>query len=420
MYTIVLIVLFLLAIFFGYKSLRATHRIKSVTRQCEEVSFLLENVNDGIIEYDSSYKVLRINKRAEILIGVKAHDIVGKKVELGADHSKATTLTRITYPSFGDNEEHIEAPDGGSGQNLTIDTYEVITDSPAKRKYKIFTVPKTSADSNKPIGIIKIVRDITREDIISHSKSDLVAVAAHQLRSPLANAKWIFGALLDGDYGTLTDKQKELLTQGALTNEGLVKIVDDILDLSKIEAASFDYTLTKQNIVTFIRDTVKSLEAKARAANVALLTDLAELPPEKVEFTFDAIRMRMVLINLIDNAISYSRLGSSVAISLKTRDGQAEISVRDLGIGIPKDAQAKLFSKFYRAENAKKTKTHGTGLGLFLAKTIVESHGGSISYITEENKGTTFTITLPRVAAVMSDLGRYENADGKKAVAYGL
>ena len=420
MYTIVLIVLFLLAIFFGYKSLQATHRIKSVTRQCEEVSFLLENVNDGIIEYDSSYKVLRINKRAEILIGVKAHDIVGKKVELGADHSKATTLTRITYPSFGDNEEHIEAPDGGSGQNLTIDTYEVITDSPAKRKYKIFTVPKTSADSNKPIGIIKIVRDITREDIISHSKSDLVAVAAHQLRSPLANAKWIFGALLDGDYGTLTDKQKELLTQGALTNEGLVKIVDDILDLSKIEAASFDYTLTKQNIVTFIRDTVKSLEAKARAANVALLTDLAELPPEKVEFTFDAIRMRMVLINLIDNAISYSRLGSSVAISLKTRDGQAEISVRDLGIGIPKDAQAKLFSKFYRAENAKKTKTHGTGLGLFLAKTIVESHGGSISYITEENKGTTFTITLPRVAAVMSDLGRYENADGKKAVAYGL
>src|SRR3989344_3398874 len=314
MYTIVLIVLFLLAIFFGYKSLQATHRIKSVTRQCEEVSFLLENVNDGIIEYDSSYKVLRINKRAEILIGVKAHDIVGKKVELGADQSKATTLTRITYPSFGENEEHIEAPDGGSGHNLTIDTYEIITDSPAKRKYKIFTVPKTSADSNRPIGLIKIVRDITREDIISHSKSDLVAVAAHQLRSPLANAKWIFGALLDGDYGTLTDKQKELLTQGALTNEGLVKIVDDILDLSKIEAASFDYTLTKQNIVTFIRDTVKSLEAKARAANVALLTDLAELQPEKVEFTFDAIRMRMMLINLIDNAISYSRIGSSVAI----------------------------------------------------------------------------------------------------------
>src|SRR3989344_4422022 len=420
MYTIVLIVLFLLAIFFGYKSLQATHRIKSVTRQCEEVSFLLENVNDGIIEYDSSYKVLRINKRAEILIGVKAHDIVGKKVELGADHSKATTLTRITYPSFGDNEEHIEAPDGGSGQNLTIDTYEVITDSPAKRKYKIFTVPKTSADSNKTIGIIKIVRDITREDIISHSKSDLVAVAAHQLRSPLANAKWIFGALLDGDYGTLNDKQREFLTQGALTNDGLVKIVDDILDLSKIEAANFDYTLNKQKLVPFIRDIISSLHTKAGVASISLITDLPELPEGKDEFTFDTMRMRMVLINLIDNAISYSKPKRSVAISLKVYDDKAEISIRDSGIGIPKEAESKLFSKFYRAENAKKAKTRGTGLGLFLAKTIIEGHGGTIAYQTEENKGTTFTITLPRVAKLDSDLGKYERSDGKQAGAYGL
>lgn len=392
-YTVLVLILLSGVIYYGWRSHVLFNSRKDARAEKEQIAFLLENLHDGLIEYNEHMSVVRMNRSAESLIGVKASDISGRKITIeDAKNEAISTLAKVTYPILGDPES-IEKIGDAKNSKIKAEVHNVSVTTPRQAKYKVMTVPKIDDKTDTPEGYIKIVRDITKEDLISHSKSDLVAVVAHQLRTPLSGMRWILAALKSGDYGTPTEAQAKLLERGLAANKDMSKLIDDVLDLSKIEEARFEYSFKEDDYVEMVKQTIKNVRDKANTKQITLATDL---PANPVKGIFDSTRLQMVVNNLLDNAISYTPEKSSISVKILDEQSKVTIEVRDGGIGIPKENQEKIFNKFFRAPNAQKVKTHGTGLGLFLAKTIVDGHGGKIWFESEEGKGTTFFIEIPK------------------------
>ncbi len=238
---------------------------------------------------------------------------------------------------------------------------------------------------------IKEVRE--REKLLSQVKSDFITVAAHQLRTPLSELKWALQALIDGDAGALMPDQKKLLEGGYKTNERIIDIVGDFLDVSSIEEGKFGYRLKEENIAEIVKDTVRrfTLYAQKYAVTVTAHEPNEALPP----LTIDREKIDIALSNIIDNAIQYNHRGGAVDIYMARENDFVKITVKDTGAGIPKEDIDRLFSKFFRAKNAMSLQPEGSGLGLFIAHNIIKKHGGNIRVASEESKGAEFIVTLP-------------------------
>lgn len=223
-------------------------------------------------------------------------------------------------------------------------------------------------------------------------KSDLISISAHQLRTSLSAMKWILKMFLDGDFGDLSDEQKNLIQKAFDSDERMIRLVNEMLSinhaedtLEAIHPSTFDLVqLVDEVLFDFIGESHK------RNIQVILLKPEDHIP----EMTADKEKIRVVLQNLIENAIKYSDSHTRVLVNIR-RDGEnILLSVRDSGIGIPSQDQLKIFGKFFRAENARKKDNVGSGLGLYTTKRIIEKHGGKIRFESSES-GTTFHITLP-------------------------
>lgn len=225
------------------------------------------------------------------------------------------------------------------------------------------------------------------------AKSEFLSIVSHQLRTPLSGNKWIFKMLLDGDLGAFTAEQKEIIQKGYESNEQMIKLLNEIIIANQNEEWEFKYSFCKVDVEKIIESIITEFLEEARVKNVRLVFErpyrnspLAELDPEKI---------RLAIQNIFENAIKYSNEGGAVIITLAPTPTAITLTVQDSGIGITRDQQEKIFQKFFRADNAKIAKKHGTGLGLFTAKKIIERHHGTIDFTSHEGKGTTFTITLP-------------------------
>jgi signal transduction histidine kinase len=226
-------------------------------------------------------------------------------------------------------------------------------------------------------------------------KSEFLSVAAHQLRTPLSAIKWVFSIVLEDRTGPLNEEQRSFLLKGKESNERMVRLVDDMLTVTRIESGHSDYTLTRVSMKKFLDDLTGNFVAIAfeRGVQFEMHADI----DESVEVMIDTERMPFVFENLIDNAIKYTSAGGIVSVMLARTAKNVLVTIADTGIGIPTDEQKNIFTKFFRATNAVKVVTDGNGLGLFVVKTIVERHGGTVSFVSEVGKGTVFTIELPLV-----------------------
>ncbi len=241
-------------------------------------------------------------------------------------------------------------------------------------------------------------------------KSDFVSVAAHQLRTPLSGVKWVLKLLLDGDLGPTTDYQKRMLERGIEANEKMIQLVNDLLNVSRIENGKFGYKFEENDFAKFLQTLVANVDlpSKERNVEVVLKTPREALP----EFFFDPEKLLIALQNIVDNALKYTLPGGSVTIAVETKGDYMEIKVSDTGVGIPKDDLPKLFSKFFRAANVIHLQTDGSGLGLFIVKSIILRHGGQIWVDSVEGKGTTITVVIPTKAEL---LPKEEDREGGEA-----
>jgi signal transduction histidine kinase len=226
---------------------------------------------------------------------------------------------------------------------------------------------------------------------LDKAKDEFISMASHQLRTPLTTIKGYLSMILEGDAGKLTAQQHEFLDYAFGGAERMVALISDLLNVSRLSAGRFLIEKNPTDLAEVVADEVRQLQTHADAKHLDLIYDKpAKLPMINI----DEGKTRQVIMNFIDNAIYYTKQGS-VTVKLEQTKDSLRLTVTDTGIGVPEDAKKKLFSKFFRAENAQLARPDGTGLGLYLAKRVVEDQGGTVIFETEIGKGSTFGFEMP-------------------------
>ncbi|MDP1845485.1 MAG: HAMP domain-containing sensor histidine kinase [Candidatus Moranbacteria bacterium] len=257
--------------------------------------------------------------------------------------------------------------------------------------------------------LAEVERDIAHVRQIDKAKTEFVSLASHQLRTPLTSVSWYTEMLLNKDVGSLNEKQKEYLSEIYIGNRRMINLVDDILNTSRIDMGTL---LIETKIISLSEIAKSVLDEMA-----PLLQDKkmevkkyfeANLPKIKA----DPELIRIVIQNLCLNSLKYTPPGGSIGIGMKKHNSHVLMEVSDSGYGIPEKQKKRIFTKMFRADNIRSKETDGTGLGLYIVRAIVEQHGGRVWFESEENKGTTFYVSLP--ASTRVDARRAIQLENKK------
>lgn len=243
---------------------------------------------------------------------------------------------------------------------------------------------------------LELTRANARLEDLDHVKSEFVSIAAHQLRTPLTGIRWSYQAVLGEEHENLKPEQRKLLESGLGATLRMIDLVNDLLSVARIEEGKFGIRLKKQPFMPLLERFAARFAEQARAKGVAFVFDAPRDAPFP-DAAFDEEKLGLVLDNLLDNALKYTEPGGKVVFRAFREDGHVGMEITDTGIGIPASQLHRMFTKFFRADNALRLHTSGTGLGLYVVKNIVEKHGGTVKVNSDEGKGSVFRVTLPSV-----------------------
>jgi len=356
---------------------------KEIEEERNKTRATLINLTDGLIVFDQEDKITLVNPAAEKVLGLEEKQAIGKTI---GQISGVPNLTKL-YNSLGRKIEW-------TGQK-----YEVILEKPFQRFFQVSITP--SVVDKEVIGMILVLHDVSREKEIDRLKSEFVSIAAHQLRTPLSAIKWSLRLILDGDVGKITKKQAEILGKGYQSNERMITLINDLLNVARIEEGRLVYNAQPGSIEEIIVKSVDDLNNLANQKQVKVVFNKPRKALPKINI--DKEKIALVIQNIIDNAIRFNKPNGDVTVSVKRDKINIEVMVKDNGIGIPSAQKDRIFTKFFRADNAVRSEVEGSGLGLFICKNIIEAHGGTIRFESEKDQGTTFYFTLPISIAKKGD-----------------
>ncbi len=249
---------------------------------------------------------------------------------------------------------------------------------------------------------------------LDEAKDDFVSMASHQLRTPLTSVKGNISLVLDGDAGKISSLQKQLLEQAFASSQRMVYLIADLLNVSRLKTGKFIIEQSAVDLASVIEEEVKQLVETAKSRNL----ELNYQKPDKItHLMLDETKTRQVIMNFVDNAIYYTPSGGRIDVILSENNNDVECRVVDNGIGVPKSEQPHLFTKFYRAANARKARPDGTGLGLFMAKKVIIAEGGAIIFDTQEGKGSTFGFSFPKAVLAVKTSSVQNQPQEQAAVA---
>jgi signal transduction histidine kinase len=240
------------------------------------------------------------------------------------------------------------------------------------------------------IGASTIARDITERKQLEQMKDDFVGTVSHELRTPLTAIKGFIELVADGEAGPLTDPQREFLQIASRNTDRLGNLINDLLDVNQIEAQRLEISTEPIDLRAVLDDVAATFRPMAQAKGLSFTENIGRLP----SILGDGPRLVQVFSNLVSNAIKYTPSGE-VGIHARVARNGVEVIVHDTGIGLSKDEQAQLFTKFFRARNPVVADSGGTGLGLVIARAIVEKHKGTIEVASVVGAGTRFRVVLP-------------------------
>ena len=227
---------------------------------------------------------------------------------------------------------------------------------------------------------------------LDKSKDEFISMASHQLRTPLTSIKGYLDMMLDGDLGKITPTQRSVLSEAYISSERMVTLINDFLNVSRLQTGKFIIDKRETDLAEMLREQVQMLKVVAKQHDLKLETHISRDIPKVV---VDGEKVRQVMLNMIDNAIYYSKPSTSIDVVLALDGRDIVFSVKDTGIGVPESEKDGLFGKFFRATNARKKRPDGTGVGLFLSRKVILSHGGDIIFWSKEGKGSIFGFRLP-------------------------
>lgn len=227
---------------------------------------------------------------------------------------------------------------------------------------------------------------------LDEAKDEFISMASHQLRTPLTSIKGYISMLIDGDVGAVSKEQKHLLSEAFISSERMVRLIGDFLNVSRLQTGKFIIEKHPVDLAKVVDQEVESLQTSAGARGMSFIY---KKPKNIPELHLDEGKIQQVIMNFCDNAIYYSKDDSDIKIDLRIVGNEVEFTVTDTGIGVPRDQQEQLFNKFFRATNARQQRPDGTGVGLFLAKKVIDAHDGEVIFKSTEGKGSTFGFRLP-------------------------
>jgi|SRR3989339_70853 len=365
------------------KVLRRTKDLEQIRSKTEAI---LTSIGNGLVVVDKEGKIDYINQSFEEMMGWKTQEIVGKSMVQVVPREdvngvevlfKERILTQVL-----------------AGQKFVADLanpfYYIRKD---KSRFPVSSIVSPVILNKKIVGAVEVFRDITKEKEIDKAKTEFVSLASHQLRTPLSTVNWYSEMLLTGDVGEVTTEQKKYLEEIYNGNQRMVELVNTLLDVSRIELGTLVVESKPTNIVKLTQNVINEQKLQIIEKKIKLSPSFEDNIPL---ITADPKLLRMVIQNLLSNAIKYTPDGGKIRASLSLDEKKNVIlKISDTGYGIPANQQDKIFSKLFRADNVIGKDTEGTGLGLYIAKSIVEQVGGKLWFESEENQGATFYVALP-------------------------
>jgi PAS domain S-box-containing protein len=346
---------------------------------------ILESVADGVVVTDQNMQITLFNASAERILETKASDALGKSLEsfagLFGSAEPAWHQTIVRWSESG--REHLAGET--FAEQINLDSGRVL----AVNLAPVFFRGRFQAT-------VSIFRDITHEIQVDRLKSEFVANVSHELRTPMTSIKGYVEIMLMGAAGELSPQQRHFLEIVKGNTERLKILVNDLLDVSKIEAGGVVLSLQAVDLTEIIAEVINDIQRRGRQEGKSIKFQ-ADLEPGVPNVMGDAVRIRQVLANLVTNGYNYTPENGSVTVRLRSKGNEVLVEVVDTGIGIASKDQARIFERFYRGEDPLVLATAGTGLGLAISKILVEMHHGQIGFSSSgvRGEGSTFYFSLP-------------------------
>jgi len=361
-----------------YMYVEIEEQVKERTAELRKFQQAVESSTDGVVITDREFKIAYVNPAFERLSGFSVRKLIGKNA------NTHLISTKMPEELIGNLVRTVT-----SGEPFIADDMLLAnTDLPVR--LSIFPV----LEDDKPTLFVALVQDISALKAIDQAKTEFVSLASHQLRTPLSTVSWYTEMLLSGDAGKITKEQKKYLEEIYHGNQRMVDLVNDLLNVSRLELGTFMIEPKPTDLGKLARSVVDELKPQMNAKKLKFIPTFAKNLPV---INVDPKLMRIVFQNLLSNSLRYTSEKGTVWMDMKLHEqkGVLSISISDTGWGIPQAQQDKIFTKLFRADNVRERDTQGTGLGLYMVKSIIDQSGGTIWFESEENKGTTFFVEIP-------------------------
>lgn len=360
---------------------------KSATEQwAGKMQALLTSIGDGVVATDKEGKITVLNLEAESLLGWRIKEIEGK-------------LWSEVLRARDENGQPIADKD--QSMHLALSTGQKVFVNISNHHYyqkkngDLFPIANSISPvviNNEITGVVMVFKDITKDTDIDRAKNEFVSLASHQLRTPLSTVKWYAELLLAGDAGKVSDDQKKYLEEIYTGNQRMIELVNALLSVSRIDLGTFIIDISPTDLREVCEIVLNELKPQIKEQVVRVekfySEDLPIIPA-------DPKLVKIILQNLLSNSIKYTPANGEVKVTIEKQENDALITVSDTGYGIPESQQHRVFTKMFRADNVMEKDSNGTGLGLYVVKSIVEQSGGKIWFKSAENKGTSFYIMIP-------------------------
>lgn len=339
-----------------------------------QLAAIVESSDDAILATTLDGRILNWNSGAERLYGYAQPEVLGKHISLlhARKHEEGALVARI---GKGQRVSRLETA------NLTKDGHQIDVS---------LTVSPILDRSGRIIGASTIARDITDRKLLDRMKDEFVGTVSHELRTPLTAIKGFIELMVDGEAGPITAMQREFLETAARNADRLGVLINDLLDMSRIESQRLDIRTETIDLVAVLAEVAATFRVQAHTKGLVFREQVGQLPRVRG----DSARLVQVFNNLVSNAIKYTPKGEIGIQAGPIKDG-VEVIVHDSGIGLTREERAQLFTRFFRGRNPVVANSSGTGLGLVIAKAILDRHGGTIGVQSEPGQGTSFRIVLP-------------------------
>ena len=355
---------------------------KIILDEKERVDSVIRNLGEGLLVVDKDGKVVMMNPAAERLLGVDKKEKMGRPVTDGLKDEQMVAMATGDLKDNGDVSKHVEVV------SLNDETKRVLQTSTAV----------IENENGKTVGMVSVLSDVTKQKEFDEMKDEFVANVSHELRTPLVAIQKSLKLMLTQELGDINDDQKKFLDIAHRSIERLSRLINDILDVSKMESKGMQLRPKPFHAKDFLQSTIATLEtwAKDKKINIAI-----DVPDEPVEIDADQDRLTQVITNLAGNAIKFTPENGTITFDVNySKEGSqdvVEFGVRDTGIGISPEDQKKIFDKFTQVSLSQPQGVSSTGLGLTIAQEIVELHQGKIWVESEVGKGSRFAFKIPVV-----------------------